>query len=418
MTQTSVDTLATVWYQGRDGAQTSQQATAQTAYASMAGANTTTFQPTPQVAPQVAGTALAGRYRLEQTLGAGAFATVYAAWDLALQRWVAVKVYPAGSSGALSRAEAHLQATAQHPNLMPLYDSGNDAALGVSYLVMPLYPGADLAATLNRLGPMPFRAALLCVDQICSALEFLEQRQALHGDIKPANIWLTHSGAALLMDFNVNALLARSDVVRVGTPGYTAPEALAGRLDARSDVFSLGCVLYACLAGVAPFADDAAVQTGRYTPLRRARSEVRPALEAVVATALASDPARRYQSAREFRNALRFPEREASFWAGAIAPPLFWMMRLGHKAIIAIYWSLWRFLCRFGRRALRRPLQAIFELAIIWPIGVWLLLMALRPALLWLQLHRVEVTAVAAGAPTLLVAASCIRYKFRRRRKK
>jgi hypothetical protein len=227
-TQNSGDTLATAWYsrQGNRGASTG--APQQTTYAGI---------PTTELiaddAQPLRGETLAGRYRLAQPLGAGAFATVYAAKDLSLQRWVAIKVYPAAMGGQLPNAEAHLQATAQHPNLMPLYDTGRDSLLGVTFLVMPLYPGADMAATLNRYGAMPFRPALLCVEQICSALEFLGQRQALHGDVKPANIWLTNSGAALLMDFNVYGLLARLDVGRAGSRRASggAPRRNNGRRD-------------------------------------------------------------------------------------------------------------------------------------------------------------------------------------------
>lgn len=175
---------------------------------------------------------------------------------------------------------------------------------------MPLYPGADLASALNRYGQMPFRSATLLVDQICSALDFLwQRRQAVHGDVKPANIWITHSGAALLMDFNVYGVLVRSAPLRVGTSGYTAPEALRGQVTPTSDVFSLGCVLYECLAGVASLADDQAVLTGRMARLRQLRHDARPELVDVVERALSHLPEQRYQSARKFRTALRYRGR-------------------------------------------------------------------------------------------------------------
>ncbi len=189
------DELVTAWYDGRVGQ---------------------TVRPTAPRAPQAPaaafgqGVLLAGRYRLGEVLGAGAFASVHAAWDLSLQRWVAVKLYPSATVAHVSADEIRLQATCQHPNLMPLFDAGSDPLVGAEFLVMPLYPGADLASTLARYGPLPFRRALLCVDQVCSALEFLwQQRQAIHADVKPANIWLTHSGAALLIDFNLHGLLVR-----------------------------------------------------------------------------------------------------------------------------------------------------------------------------------------------------------------
>ena len=338
------------------------------------------------------GTLLAGRYRVEQPLGEGAFARVYAAWDSTLGRWVAAKIYPAGAGGRISREEAQLQAACQHPNLMPLYDAGEDPLLQAAYLVMPLYPGADLAATLNRYGPMPFRPALLCIDQICSALEFLQQRRGVvHGDIKPANIWLTHSGAALLMDFNLPGLLARADCGRAGTPGYTAPEALQGRVDGRSDVFSLACVLYQCLTGTAPFADDSAVRAGAAVPLGRLRPDIRPELAAVVHRALAANPEERFQSAREFQTALRHPSAASAqgrFATNAILWRLWRSVCLGGRLLGRLYRVFWRLSTRFLRHTVRRPVQALIELVLCTVIGRALLTAAQNAAREWIAAHR------------------------------
>jgi len=270
---------------------------------------------------------------------------------MALSRRVAIKLYDITTSGQMPVDEARLQATCQHPNLMPLYDVGSDPLLGVAFLVMPLYPGADLQDMLDRYGQMPYRMAILCADQICSALDFLWQRgQFVHGDVKPANIWLTASGAALLMDFNVYGLLIHSRCTRVGTPGYTAPEALEGHTDSRSDLFSLGCVLYQCLAGVPPFQDDEAVLAGRYIPLRRLRPGVRRSLEMVVHTAIDKDPCKRFQSAREFQTALRQPT------TGPGAPRPAWRsVRTGIRmAILLARWG-WR----IGRFAIRHPVEFV-----------------------------------------------------------
>jgi hypothetical protein len=338
------------------------------------------------------GTLLAGRYRVEQPLGEGAFARVYAAWDNALGRWVAVKIYPAGAGGRISREEAQLQATCQHPNLMPLYDAGEDPLLQATYIVMPLYPGADLAATLNRYGPMPFRPALLCIDQICSALEFLQQRRGVvHGDIKPANLWLTTSGAALLMDFNLPGLLARADCGRAGTPGYTAPEALLGRMEARSDVFSLACVLYQCLTGTAPFADDNAVCAGKVAPLGRLRPEIRPELAAVIHRALAAEPEERFQSAREFQTALRHPATavaQGRFATNAILWRLWRGVCWGGRLLGKLYRLLWRLSTRFLRHAVRRPAQALIELVLCTVLGHALLTAAQNAVHAWIAVHR------------------------------
>lgn len=299
------------------------------------------------------GTMLAGRYRVEQSLGQGAFAQVHAAWDLLLNRWVAVKITNAAQGGRISEDEARLQSTCQHPNLMPLYDAGTDARLGLSYIVMPLYPGSDLAAALNRFGPMSYRAAVLLVDQICSALEFLQSRRsACHGDVKPSNIWITQSGAALLMDFNLHGLLVRHTPSRIGTPGFAAPEALQGRLDARSDVFSLGCVLYTCLAGTPPFADDASVLKGKYAPLRTMRPEISAEIETILHMALHPNPARRFPSARALQSALRRPETMAA--AGWIRA-----LRLTGRGTATIMKAIWRTLLWYGRFLHHRPGIAI-----------------------------------------------------------
>ena len=357
-------------------------------------------------------TVIAGKYRIGAMLGAGAMATVYSAWDLVLNRWVAIKVCPLGTSGRISADEARLQAGCQHPNVMPLHDAGNDTLVGIAYIVMPQYPGADLAIMLNRYGPMPFRMALLCVDQICSALEFLQQRrQAIHGDIKPANIWLTNSGAALLMDFNLYGLLARGTIARGGTPGFTAPEALAGCADERSDVFALGCVLYECLTGQPAFADDSAVLRGKYTSVERLRPEIFPELASVVQRALEADATKRFQTAREFQTCLRQPLRSmetrtfGKFLMGSVTRALRSLVR-------EAYFACWRVARRFFRHALRRPLQALIEAITLYFGGRWLLVIAM----LWLQAHAPVLIGLSAGLCALAVGLAFLRWNRLRRR--
>ena len=304
------------------------------------------------------GSLIANRYRLDRAIGQGSIATVYRAWDIGLKRWIAIKVCPLAQFGVVSADEARLQAACQHPHLMPLYDAGNDLLLGCAYIVMPLYPGGDLAQNLNRFGPMPFFTAIRCADQICSALEFLKtRRNAIHGDIKPANIWLTDSGTALLMDFNLYGLLARGEILRGGTPGYTALEALNGNPDTRSDVFALGCVLYECLTGQRAFADDAAVRSGKYPPIQPLRPEIFPELAAIVDRALCRDVIQRYQTIREFQTDLRkpFAFHAAQPFSAFLRQTLSRSMRRGYGTIA--------YRCRrFFRHSLRHPLQAAIEL--------------------------------------------------------
>jgi serine/threonine protein kinase len=378
------DELTAVWYRG---AETS--------------APRTLTVPSPTSTP--AGTLVASRYRLGEVLGSGSFATVYSAWDLSLRRWVALKLYPSRTAASASADEVRLQASCQHPNLMPLYDAGADPLLGVEFLVMPLYPGADLSSALNRYGPMPFRSTILLVDQICSALDFLwQRRQAVHGDVKPANIWITHSGAALLMDFNVYGVLVRSAPLRVGTPGYTAPEALRGQVTPTSDVFSLGCVLYECLAGMAPFADDQAVLSGRAVRLRQLRPEARPELAKVVERALSHSPEQRYQSARELQSALRYRGRIHTSFGLDLA--------LLARGLIRILGWVHRLTWRVIRYAVRHPGQAVVEGIVLYLAARWAWAAALR----WIAAHQVAVFAGASGT-TMLAGLALWRARRRRR---
>jgi hypothetical protein len=247
-----------------------------------------------------------GRYEIMEPLGAGSYSRVYRAWDPTLHREVALKLYNRDVLVQIPRQEVTLQAQCQHPNLMPLYDASTDAGRGTPFVVMPVYPGMDLEMHIRERGPFPFKKALLCADQICSALEFLWiRRKAIHGDVKPANIWLTSEGTAVLMDFNLRGALIGGGDLTAGTPGYTAPEALSGMRDQRADVFSMGCVLYRLLTGTAPFADHQGVLMENPPPPSHLRPEISPVLDEIIMTALAKDPGERFQSAAALRGALR-----------------------------------------------------------------------------------------------------------------
>lgn len=259
-------------------------------------------EPTPTRPP---GTRVGGRYVLHEILGAGSFSTVYRAWDPILRRPVALKLYNPSVGIQVSLQEVALQSSTQHPNLMPLFDAGTDPDLGVPYVVMPLYPGSDLKSLMVREGPQPIKRSLLCVDQLCSAAQFLwRKRKAIHGDIKPSNVWMTADGSAVLLDFNLRGCLV-AGLPAPGTPGYTAPEALGGERGPSADVFALGCVLYELLTGQPAFRNQHEVVNLKPLPPSRIRSEVFPWLDEVVLTAIARDPRDRFESAGQLRSALR-----------------------------------------------------------------------------------------------------------------
>ncbi len=255
--------------------------------------------------PLPTGARVGHRYGVSGLIAEGGLSRVYRAWDSVLRRQVAVKLYRFRLEQSVSREEIALQSHCQHPNLMPLYDAGTEAFSGVPFVVMPLYPGTDLGERLRQ-GPLGIRQALTCAEQLCSALECLwYRRRAIHGDVKSSNVWWTPDGTAVLMDFNLRGLLPLAPWA--GTPSTRAPEALEGRRDRRSDVFSVGCVLYQMLTGILPYGEDAALAAGPPSPPSRLRPEVTAELDAIVLTALNLSPDARYPDAGALRRALRKP---------------------------------------------------------------------------------------------------------------
>jgi serine/threonine protein kinase/tetratricopeptide (TPR) repeat protein len=207
-------------------------------------------------------TALAGRYRIERELGQGGMATVFLAKDLKHGRNVALKVLRedvAHSVGAdRFLREIQLAARLNHPNIIALFDSGDID--GVLYYVMPVVDGNSLREMLNATSQLPVADAVRIVTEVASALQHAHRNGVVHRDIKPENI-LLHDGHALVADFGIGKAL--SDVegagftqvgMNVGTPAYMSPEQAVGEaVDGRSDLYSLGCVLYEMLVGEPPF---------------------------------------------------------------------------------------------------------------------------------------------------------------------
>jgi tRNA A-37 threonylcarbamoyl transferase component Bud32/tetratricopeptide (TPR) repeat protein len=260
---------------------------------------------------------LAGRYAIEREIGRGAMATVYLARDLRHERPVAVKVLGPELARRLGSErflrEIRIAATLQHPNVLPLYDSGE--AEGFLYYVMPYIAGSTLRARLLAERRLPVAEALAIARETADALAHAHDAGIVHRDIKPENI-LLESGHAVVADFGIaRALGAASagatDGLPLGTPGYMSPEQLTGQesIDGRSDIYGLGCVLYEMLSGELPDASSRAETTGRRTPkrlttFRLTRPDAPRWLEEVIARTLAVSPAERYPDARSFAAAL------------------------------------------------------------------------------------------------------------------
>lgn len=248
------------------------------------------------------------RYRIERVVGDGAFGRVYLALDARLRRNVAIKELLASRSTTdhatyeryLERFQREARATGmvQQPNVVTVYDLHVDAA-GNNYLVMEYVDGTNLRDLLAQVGTLPVgRAAAIAAD-VARALEAVHEQEIVHRDIKPANIMITRRGAAKLMDFGIAQVGHESMRTQMasghpGTPVYMSPEQSSGYgyIDGRSDLYSLGLVLYEMLAGE-PYAR-------RRQPLGTLRSDLPPALVVIVDRALARDVDARYQSAADF----------------------------------------------------------------------------------------------------------------------
>ncbi len=267
--------------------------------------------------------ALANRYAIERELGSGGMATVYLAQDIKHERQVAVKVLRPELAAALGSErflrEIKIAANLQHPHILPLFDSGEtDSFL---YYVMPYVQGESLREKLNREKQLPIDEAVRLTTEVAEALYYAHERNVIHRDIKPENI-LLHNGSAMVADFGIALAVQQAGGSRLtetglslGTPQYMSPEQATGErdVDARSDVYALGCVLYEMLAGEPPFTGPTAqaviakVLTGDPEPLQTVRRATQRHVVATVHTAIARLPADRFASAADLRAALANP---------------------------------------------------------------------------------------------------------------
>ena len=257
-----------------------------------------------------------GPYQIDALLGAGGMGMVYRARDARLERDVAIKILPPGvltdeSARKRFRKEALALAKLSHPNIAAVYDVGE--ADGIDYIVMECVPGQSLAALLSA-GPLPAEQALALSAQVAAALEEAHEQGVVHRDLKPANILVTPKGQVKVLDFGIAKLLAPDGASLsvtetqgpIGTPLYMSPEQASGEpVDFRTDLWSLGVVLFESLTGRAPFGGAGpwgllrAITHDPAPSLRDIRPEIPEALEGVVSRALTKDVTRRYQTAAE-----------------------------------------------------------------------------------------------------------------------
>ncbi len=276
--------------------------------------------------------ALRDRYDVDRVIGRGGMSIVFLARDRHLGREVAIKVLDPEACSMVGAErflrEVRITAPLQHPNVLPLIDSGTVG--DIVYSVMPYVEGESLRDRMIREGQLPVEEALLTAREVAEALEYAHRRGIVHRDIKPENILLSN-GQAVVADFGIaranslaNELTLSGTGVPIGTPAYMSPEQVRGRdpVDARADVYSLGCTLYEMLAGRPPF--DAPSVTEVLSmhleqapfPLERRRPELPDRVMEIVSRAMEKRPADRYQSAGEMaadlRAALGEPSRQVT----------------------------------------------------------------------------------------------------------
>ena len=281
---------------------------------------------------------LAGRYELEDRIGRGGMGEVWRATDTVLGRQVAVKTIdlrtvPDDSGAARFEREARVTAGMSHPNIVTVHDSGVEG--DTAYLVMELLPGPSLADRLREEGPLPLEEVEEVGRQVAAALDAAHARGLVHRDIKPANIVYAGDGRVRVLDFGITqlgdatgpqALTATHTVM--GTAEYLAPEqAVGGRVDGRADLYALGCVLYALLAGAPPFRGPTPVATmmmhanDPVPDVAQVRPETPPWLAGLVTGLLAKDADARPAGAASVVTAFERHEAPGGAAATTVLPP-------------------------------------------------------------------------------------------------
>jgi eukaryotic-like serine/threonine-protein kinase len=264
----------------------------------------------------------AGRYELREELGRGAMGVVYQAHDPVIGRDVAVKTMHLSEAGTgMSReelvgrfqTEARAAGLLTHPNIVVIYDAGEEE--GLFYITMELVQGRSLQSLLDARQLFPLPRVMKLMEQVCAALDFAHRHNVVHRDIKPANLVLTADDTVKITDFGTAKILqfgtAQTSHV-MGTPSYMSPEQVKGKpVDGRSDIFSLGVILYELMTGEKPFPGQN-ITTVIYKiineepiPPRSLDSSIHPGLSSVITRALSKDPATRFQTCHELLEALK-----------------------------------------------------------------------------------------------------------------
>ncbi|MGB3369114.1 MAG: Stk1 family PASTA domain-containing Ser/Thr kinase [Rhodococcus sp. (in: high G+C Gram-positive bacteria)] len=267
---------------------------------------------------------LSSRYELGEILGFGGMSEVHLARDNRLDRDVAIKVLRADLARDPTfylrfRREAQNAAALNHPAIVAVYDTGEaeTEAGPLPFIVMEYVEGSTLRDIVRGEGPMAPRHAMEVIADVCAALDFSHRNGIVHRDVKPANVMINNAGAVKVMDFGIARAIADSSspmtqtAAVIGTAQYLSPEQARGeQVDARSDVYSLGCVLFEVLTGEPPFKGDSPVAVA-YQHVRedpelpsRVNADVPRELDSIILKAMAKNPANRYQSAAEMRTDL------------------------------------------------------------------------------------------------------------------
>ena len=256
---------------------------------------------------------IGGKYRVLERVSAGGMAVVYRGEHAFLHKPVAIKVLPkqfSEDSGfvKLFLREAETSAQLDHPNIVKIFDFGNDK--GLLFLVMQYIPGQTLDKIIGQRGRLTVQEALLYMYQLLAALSYAHNKGVIHRDIKPGNLLCTQDGKVYLFDFGIavlgEAARQRKATVTPGTPDYMAPEQLRGRTDVRSDLYSAGVVLYEMLTGRVPFKDDnilnlqLKILKDPPEPPSSIVPGISPSLEKTVLKALSKLPSDRFQNAYDF----------------------------------------------------------------------------------------------------------------------
>lgn len=280
-------------------------------------------EPSPRRTTQQAGSpSTLGRYKVLKELGRGAMGVVYLGKDPTIHRFVAIKTMRLDKADDLDSVqevkarffrEAESTGRLSHPNIVTIFDAGEEGNLG--YIAMELLEGTTLKDWSRKPKLLPFHKIISIVATVAEAMDYAHQQGVVHRDIKPANIMLTKEQVIKIMDFGIAKMATSTKTqtnIVMGTPTYMSPEQIAGKkVDGRSDIFSLAVVMFELLTGRPPFLADNvsallfAIAQTPHPSLKALRSDLPPAVNAVIDRALQKDPAQRYRRASEFAAALR-----------------------------------------------------------------------------------------------------------------